>query len=67
MNIIYIVTCRIVRVTNKRTSKTVIGFIITSVTLAHLITLKYKLDSAIVDLHNLQFSVANALGFLCFH
>jgi hypothetical protein len=40
-----------------------IGFITTSVTHSLLITLKYKQYSAIADLHRLQFTVANALGF----
>jgi hypothetical protein len=41
-----------------------IGFINTSVTHAILITIKYKQYSAIVHLHQVQFAVANALGFL---
>jgi hypothetical protein len=40
-----------------------IGFISTSITLSLLITLKY---SAIADLHNFHFTVAQALGFSVF-
>jgi hypothetical protein len=57
-----------VRVTNNYGIRRMIGFIITSVTLSLLITLMYQQHSAIVvDLHNLQVTVANALGFPCFH
>jgi hypothetical protein len=43
-----------------------IGFITTSVTLALLVTVTSKQYSSIVDLHCLQFAVANALGFPLF-
>jgi hypothetical protein len=63
----YIVTCRMVHVTNNYGIRRMIGFITTSVTHALLITTKYQQYSAIVHLHQSQFTVANALGFLCFH
>jgi hypothetical protein len=56
-----------VHVTNNYGIRRMIGFINTSVTHALLIPLISKRYSAIVDLHNLQFTVANALGFLWFH
>jgi hypothetical protein len=43
-----------------------IGFINTSVTHALFITLTSKQYSAIADLHNLQITVADALGFPLF-
>jgi hypothetical protein len=62
----YIVTCRVVRVTKWRVLVRMIGFIGTSVTRSLLITLKYRQYSAIADLHNLQFTVTDALGFSVF-
>jgi hypothetical protein len=55
-----------VRVTNNYGIRRMIGFINTSVTLSLLITLIYQQHSAIVHLHQLQFTVANALGFPLF-
>jgi hypothetical protein len=52
------VTCRMVRVTNKRTLRRLIGFITTSVTHALLITITSKQYSSIVDLHfTIQFFI----------
>jgi hypothetical protein len=45
------VTCRMVHVTNNYGIRRLIGFITTSVTLAHLITIIYRQYSAIADLH----------------
>jgi hypothetical protein len=56
----------VVRVTNNYGIRRMIGFITTSVTLSLLNTLIYQQHSAIVDLHQLQFTVANALGFPLF-
>jgi hypothetical protein len=56
----------VVRVTNNLRNTSDYWIYYTSVTLALLITLKYQQYSAIVHLHQLQFTVANALGFPLF-
>jgi hypothetical protein len=61
---LYIVTCRMVRVTNNYGIRRMTGFINTLVTHALLITINYKQYAAIVvDLHFIQLAVAHALGF----
>jgi hypothetical protein len=61
-NLNNIVTCRILRVTYRRHLDRVIGFIDTSY-IQHGTTSNY---SAITDVHTLQFTVTQALGFSIF-
>jgi hypothetical protein len=63
---VYIVTCRVVRVTKWRVLVRMIRFTSTSVTHSLLITRKYRKYSAIADLPTFQFTVSHALGFSIF-
>jgi hypothetical protein len=58
-----IVTRRLVHATNRRVLVRMIGFISTLVTHSLLITLTHRQYSANAHLHNLQITVAEAVGF----